>query len=206
MDEKRLAVAKAVLEKIEEKRKASGKAYFVVAIDGRCGAGKTTLAADIRNLCDCQVLPMDHFFLRPEQRTKERLTCPGGNVDYERFEEEVLKVLGREEELYYRPYSCREQKLAEPIKINRTPLIVVEGSYSCHPALRSYYDMKIFLTVGKQEQLKRIERRNGQEGLSIFREKWIPLEEEYFEACKVEKICDIRINTDILQEKQIEIS
>lgn len=205
MDEKRLDVAKAVLEKIEEKRKASGKEYFVVAIDGRCGAGKTTLASDIKHLCDCQVIPMDHFFLRPEQRRKERLMCPGGNVDYERFEEEVLKALGREE-FRYRPYSCREQKLAEPIQINRMPLIVVEGSYSCHPFLRPYYDMKIFLTVGKREQLKRIERRNGQERLSVFIEKWIPLEEQYFEACKVEENCDIRINTDVFREKQDEIS
>ncbi len=203
MDEKRLSVAEAVLGRIEEKRKASGKEYFVVALDGRCGAGKTTLASEIKNLCDCQVFPMDHFFLRPEQRTKERLMCPGGNVDYERFEEEVLKALGREEEFCYRPYSCGEQKLAEPLKIKRTPLILVEGSYSCHPALRSYYDMKIFLTIGKQEQLRRIEVRNGREGLNAFIEKWIPLEEQYFEACEVEKICDIRINTDILQEKQI---
>jgi hypothetical protein len=33
---------------------------------------------------------MDDFFLRIEQRTPERMTEVGGNVDYERFLETVL--------------------------------------------------------------------------------------------------------------------
>ena len=36
---------------------------------------------------------MDDFFLRPEQRTEERLKEVGGNVDRERFLEEVARPL-----------------------------------------------------------------------------------------------------------------
>ena len=32
---------------------------------------------------------MDDYFLQPYQRTEERLAEPGGNVDYERFKEEI---------------------------------------------------------------------------------------------------------------------
>ena len=58
------------------------KTPFLVAVDGRCGAGKTTFAAFLQEKFGWSVLHMDHFFLRPEQRTKERLGTPGGNIDY----------------------------------------------------------------------------------------------------------------------------
>ena len=41
----------------------------VLAIDGPCGSGKTTLAALLARLYDCPVFHADDFFLRPEQRT-----------------------------------------------------------------------------------------------------------------------------------------
>ena len=37
---------------------------------------------------------MDDFFLRPQQRTKERLAEAGGNIDRERFLQEVAVLLG----------------------------------------------------------------------------------------------------------------
>jgi len=52
----------------------------IVAIDGRCGSGKTTLAALIAKEFDCSVFHMDDFFLPPGLRTPERLGEPGGNV------------------------------------------------------------------------------------------------------------------------------
>ena len=66
------------------------KDRVLVAIDGKCTAGKTTLAAQLAEQYDCNVLHMDDFFLRPEQRTKDRYEEIGGNVDYERFYEEAL--------------------------------------------------------------------------------------------------------------------
>ena len=66
------------------------KDFVIVAIDGKCASGKTTLAAELAEIYDCNVFHMDDFFLRPEQRTQQRFAESGGNVDYERFREEVL--------------------------------------------------------------------------------------------------------------------
>ena len=52
---------------------------------------------------------MDHFFLRPEQRTPERLRTPGENVDHERFLEEVLCPLRAGRVFWYRPFDCSVQ-------------------------------------------------------------------------------------------------
>ena len=120
---------------------------LIVALDGRCASGKTTLAALLLQRTGCSVVHMDHFFLRPEQRTRERLEQPGGNVDYERFLAEVLEPLRAGKDCSYRPYDCKQQKLAEPVAVRQRKLIVVEGSYSCHPTLWERYDLHVFLTV-----------------------------------------------------------
>lgn len=65
------------------------RSTLVLAIDGRCAAGKTTLAARLAELCDCNVIHMDHFFLCSKQNTMERLQQAGGNMDYVRFCEEM---------------------------------------------------------------------------------------------------------------------
>lgn len=49
-----------------------------LAIDGRCATGKTSLAAHLTGLYDCNVIHMDHFFLHPEQRTIKRLKQAAG--------------------------------------------------------------------------------------------------------------------------------
>ena len=169
---------------------------LIVALDGRCASGKTTLAALLQQQTGCSVVHMDHFFLRPEQRTRGRLEQPGGNVDYERFLAEVLEPLRAGKDCSYRPYDCKQQKLAEPVAVRQRKLIVVEGSYSCHPELWDFYDLHIFLTVSPEEQRLRIRRRNGEKGLEIFQNKWIPLEERYFEAFRIEQRCAFSFQSD----------
>ena len=114
---------------------------------------------------------------------------------YERFLAEVLEPLRAGKDCSYRPYDCKQQKLAEPVAVRQRKLIVVEGSYSCHPTLWEQYDLHVFLTVNPQEQLRRIERRNGPQGLEMFRQRWIPLEERYFSACRVEERCELRLSS-----------
>ena len=46
----------------------SEKEHVFVAIDGRCAAGKTTLAQALNKRYGYPVVHMDDFFLRPEQR------------------------------------------------------------------------------------------------------------------------------------------
>ena len=171
-----------------------GVPHAVVAIDGRCGAGKTTLAARLQAHYNCTVIPMDHFFLRPEQRTSERLAMPGENVDHERFMVEVLIPLSRGEAFAYRPFDCSKMALGMPMSINPKGLTIVEGSYSCHPSLWEHYDLRIFLTVDPEEQMRRITVRNGTYA-KVFQEKWIPLEERYFAAFDLASRCDLLLHT-----------
>lgn len=162
-----------------------------IAIDGRCAAGKTTLAARLQQTFRCQVVHMDDFFLRPSQRTPERLASPGENVDHERFLEEVLKPWVAGEPFSYWPYDCHLQALGEPVFVAPGNVLVVEGSYSCHPLLRGYYDLHVFLDVDEVAQMERILMRNGEEAAKRFAKKWIPLEEAYFSTTDLRNRCDL---------------
>lgn len=51
---------------------------ILVAIDGSCTSGKSTLADALAEEYDCNLFHMDDFFLRPLQRTAERLAETGG--------------------------------------------------------------------------------------------------------------------------------
>ena len=89
----------------------------IVAIDGKCTSGKTTLASKLAEIYDCNVFHMDDFFLRPEQRTPERFAEVGGNVDYERFQEEVLLPLKSGKAFSYRPFDCSTFTLSAPVTV-----------------------------------------------------------------------------------------
>ncbi len=171
---------------------AEGRRRVVVAIDGMCGSGKSTLAGVLKEVCGCAVFHMDDYYLRPEQRTPERYAEPGGNVDRERFREEVLTPLSRgDEEIVYRPFDCAEMRVAPERRERVGRLAVVEGSYSLHPELAGMYDIRVMLTIDPVKQEKRILEREGEDKLERFRNEWIPLENLYFEKTRVRERCDL---------------
>ena len=112
---------------------AEEKEYIVLAIDGPCSSGKTFLARSLAEQFDCNVIHTDDFFLRPEQKTPERLSEIGGNLDRERFQQEVLKPLARHCDFFYRPYDCANAAFAQAVFVPAKKITVVEGSYSHHP-------------------------------------------------------------------------
>lgn len=166
------------------------KGHVTIAIDGRCGSGKTTLANKLKAYFDCHIFHMDDFYLQVYQRTKERYNEPGGNVDRERFKKEVLEPLNNQQDVLYRPLDCSSMSISEGTVYPYKPINIIEGSYSCHPELIDDYDLTIFVDIDESLRHKRIEERNGKEALNMFVKKWIPLEEKYFSCFDIQNYCD----------------
>ena len=192
------SAADCVLQKMAEIEKQPYP--LIMAIDGRCAAGKSTLAAALGKALKCNVFHMDDFFLRPEQRTRQRLLRPGSNVDYERVREEILLPLADGKSVEYRPYDCRSRRMMKPVSARPKAWNIVEGVYSCHPELWDFYHLRIFLTLNAQEQRLRIQERNGVQRVREFSELWIPLEEAYFEAFQIEKRVELCLEMESLGE------
>ena len=90
----------------EKFRENTGRNSFIIAIDGNCASGKTSLSGLLRMYFDCNVIPMDDFFLPPSLRTAKRLAEPGGNVHYERFKDEIMQPLQNGSPISYLPFCC----------------------------------------------------------------------------------------------------
>lgn len=162
----------------------------ILAIDGKCASGKTTLADLLAEGYDCNVFRMDDFFLRPEQRTRERFAQVGGNVDHERFRAEVLEPLLTGQSFAFRPFDCQTMTLSAPVSVEPKPLTIVEGSYSMHPVFGAPYDLRILLTVPEDVQRQRILGRPAFLHDRFFTQ-WIPMENRYLEVFQIEQKADL---------------
>ena len=189
-------IKEQILLKIQSKKEEP----FILAIDGRCASGKTTLAKELKEYLQADLFHLDHFFLRPEQKTKQRMMEAGGNIDYERFRFQVLEPIWRKERVYCRRYDCKKGQLEEKPSIisTGTKYIILEGAYSLHPYFSpSKYSIRIFLSVSFEEQKKRILKRNGEKQLERFVKEWIPKEEAYFDTFQIQSICDLVFETGL---------
>lgn len=171
------------------------KVPFIVAVDGKSGGGKTTLASVLFKNFGGIVLHMDDFFLRAEQRTVERLAETGGNVDYERFLS-VLEQVQKNEPAFYQPYDCKSGSMKPASIIQPCEFVIVEGSYSLHPYFGDYARYKIGMDIEKEEQERRILERNGPQMLQRFLDEWIPKENKYLEEFRIYEKCDLVIKNN----------
>ena len=194
MDDLSLERIRVLLTRID--RLMAERERVIVAVDGGSASGKTTLGELLQSVYACPVFHMDDFFLRPEQRTPERFSEPGGNVDRERFLSEVLLPLRQGKAVDYRRFDCATFTIAPPQRIKAGTLNIVEGAYSMHPDLAPYYDLSVFLPISAEKQRERILKRNAPAHAKQFFDRWIPFEQRYFDALDVRNRCDLILSAD----------
>ena len=163
---------------------------FLLAIDGRCASGKTTIANELAGILHCNLIHMDDFYLPLNQRTPERMALPGGNIDFERLINEVISPIKSGTSALYRPYDCHKDYYYSPKHLDIRKNSILEGSYSCHPFLGEFLDLKVFYDISPATQIERISKRNP-DTLEMFLSTWIPREEVYFDTYNIRNLCDL---------------
>jgi uridine kinase len=159
---------------------------LLIAIDGRCGSGKSSLAQLIASVYGAMVVHMDDFFQTERQKAADERAVVA-NIDGARLMA-ALNPLSRGEPFEIRPYDCLTDEFLPPRLLRPGRVNVVEGSYCLHPAIRLDYGLKIFLTVDPETQKARLKARNP-ELYDRFVAEWIPQEEAYFKAYGIEGGC-----------------
>lgn len=150
----------------------------IVAIDGRCGSGKTRLGDFLKeNLC-CNLVHMDDFYLPLSLRDDNWQQIPGKNMDFDRLIQQVLEPARRGKGITYAPYDCGKKAYGGEIMLPPNNLTILEGSYSQFSPLRPYYNKMYFLTCTPEVQKQRLQAREGTK-FPMFQNLWIPLEEKY---------------------------
>ena len=179
------------IKKLIKDKNLTGQA--IISIDGPCGGGKTTIAKEIEKEMGYNILHMDDFYLPFDKRDKNWMNIVAGHMDYERLIENVLKPYKEKRKTNYISYDCHSDKYLREIPIDLDKFLVIEGSYTSHPILDEYVNVKIFVDIDKDEQLKRLTKRNPAV-VDKFLSMWVPFENRYFEELKIKDNSDLVIN------------
>ena len=171
------------------------KNRVLIAVDGMSCSGKSTFSAALSGALKATLIHCDDFFLRPEQRTQERLSTSGGNLDTERLISEVIEPVIKGEDFIYKPFNCHTMDFDESKTVSPSDIVILEGSYSCHPDLYNFFDIHIFLYTDRLSQICRLLLRGGYDKTKIFIEKWIPMENKYFDYFNIKNKCDLILKT-----------
>lgn len=154
---------------------------FVVAIDGRSGAGKSSFAACLSEHLGATILEGDDFFaggVSVSSETAERLarTC----IDWQRLRG-VLERLVAGEAARYHPFDWDRfdgSLSSAAVTLAPSRIILVEGVYAARPELADLVDCAILLTLADDLREDRLLRREG--ALTDWERQWHRAEDWYF--------------------------
>ena len=184
-----MAVNNENIKKIENLIKnLSGQ--IIISIDGPCGSGKSTISKEINDALGFNIVHMDDFYLPFDKRDKNWVNEIAGNMDFDRLIDKVIIPYKENRKAEYISYDVHSDKYLKEIPIDLNKILVIEGSYSTHPRLSKYTDIKIFIDIDKDEQIVRLTKRNPKV-VDKFLSMWVPYENIYFEKMDIKNNCDL---------------
>lgn len=170
--------------------------YLMVAIDGNCCAGKTTLAKILADFFDATVIHMDDYFLPKDKYTQDLQDEIGGNIDLERLKEEVLD----NDEMVINKFDCHSQSYSLEKTVSKKGIVIIEGTFSLLETIGRYVDYAVILTISSQDQKARLEAREKPEDLAGFEAKWLPQERKYLNLLDFAKV-NFYINSQNIEKE-----
>lgn len=163
------------------RRGISDAPVYTVALDGRSGSGKSTIAEALAELLGGTLVQGDDFFaggvrvqqIPPQQKALRAID----QIALGR----VLGDLRAGRSACWRPFdwgrfdgSLRESmKYAEPARI-----VIVEGVYTCDPVLHELIDLRILIEVDEIRRREQLVEREGV--LTEWELQWMAAESWYF--------------------------
>lgn len=165
---------------------AGAERPFVVAIDGRSGTGKSTLAAAVAGLLgDCLVIDGDDFYnggRLGEWKGRTPAEQVAEAMDWRR-QHALLTTLrdGRRVEWFPYDWEAFDGSLADvPFSAEPAPVIILEGAYSCRPELSGLLDLRVLVEADLAVRSQRLRLRDGEEWHDEWFEVWNEAEDFYF--------------------------
>lgn len=165
---------------IAERANASSSP-FVVAIDGRSGTGKTTLATELCTRLDAVVLPGDDFFAGGTATRNDPADVLAEECIRWRDVGVALRAIRDDGRAEYHAFDWDAfdgSKKERPTVVLSRPIILFEGVYSARPQLEHLVDFAVLLELPEAERLRRLRQREGV--LTEWELQWQKAEHWYF--------------------------
>jgi uridine kinase len=184
-----------VLIRMLTARRDASTRPLVVALDGRSGVGKSTLAAELAGTLDGSVLDGDGFFaggvmVRSDAPGRLAADC----IDWRR-ERPVLEVLRQGSEAKYHAFDWEAfNGDLEPKPTVCVPkrVVIFDGVYSARPELADLVDVRVLLRVPDAVRMARLLLREG--ALGPWERQWQAAEDWYFQNVARPEYFDVVID------------
>lgn len=154
---------------------------LVLAIDGRSGVGKSTLAEYLATRTNALLVSGDDFYrggvtLRQDSAETLADDC----IDW-RSQRHVLTTLRNSANAHYYSFDWAAfdgSLAATPVHLSPRPLIILEGVYSARPELSDLIDLALLVEASPPLRTKRLIAREGTIG--PWERQWHRAEDWYF--------------------------
>jgi uridine kinase len=188
------------IEELIESKPPKNDKFYLVAIDGRGGSGKTSLTKYLsRLLREFTVINGDDYF-EPDDTT-----IAFGSFNDARFFNDVINPLQRTKTIInFRPYDWDAKPPITERKLHITSGLIIERCFSF--AFKLDWDFKIWIDAPKDLALHRgIERDKmpKEEVIRLWEELWQPKEDNYIKDINPLQTADLVIDGTKSFEQQI---
>jgi uridine kinase len=174
-----------LLDKIQSLT-AGRKKPLLVALDGRSGVGKSTMAQAIaQELGGIVVIGDDFFAGGPDSEWDERSAEAkvADCIDWRRLRKEALEPLLAGLPASWHPFNFISGFGLSEELIHRkpAPIIILDGAYSCRPELADIVDLSVLIELSDDKlRRQRLLAREGHDFMASWHERWDAAEDHYF--------------------------
>ncbi len=162
------------------------KSPLLVALDGRSGVGKSTLAQFIAQEVGGVVVQGDDFFAGGpdgewDARSVEAKVADC--IDWRRLRKEVLEPLLAGQPASWHPFDFISGiGLSEEVKhCKPAAVIILDGAYSCRPELADIVDLSVLIEMSDDKlRRERLLNREGHDFMTAWHLRWNAAEDHYF--------------------------
>jgi len=182
--------------------------HLVVAIDGRSGSGKSTVAELVAQTIGAVIVPCDDFFAASvsnaewDRRTPEQRVADA--IDWRRLKREAIEPLrtGRAARWYAFDFLAGPRGdgtyplQRTPTERAPKPLVLLDGAYSARPELADVLDLSVLVEAGPTTREARLAAREAADFLRQWHARWDPAEDYYFGHVRPPSAFDVVCRTD----------
>lgn len=179
-------VSAAHVQQVAALARAADRAAAVIAIDGRSGAGKTSLAGAVAaELADATIVHLDDLY-------------PGWDglaATPPLLVAQILEAIRRGEPAAFRRFDWVRGTFAESVTVPRTAFLIVEGAGSSVGMARRYGDVRVWLEADPAVRKRRGLDRDGDTYAPHWR-RWADQEDAVFGADRTSQHAHLVLRTD----------
>lgn len=181
------------------KRVINREAPLLVALDGRSGVGKSTMAARIGTEIGAVVIDADKFYSGgnddywDSRTTEEKINEV---IDWRRLKKEVLEPLLARKMAVYHPFDFKTWAglAKDAVTLQPADVIILDGAYSSRPELANIIDLTVLIEVPNDTtRRKRLIARESERYMINWHSHWDVVEDHYFTKIRPSSSFDLRV-------------